>query len=102
MKHSTTAKSKELEKIKPIIVETLKKYGIKKAGIFGSYARGDYNKKSDVDVLIEPTDDMSLFDIVGLEMELKKRLDRDVDLLTYEGIYHLLKKRILKEEMKIL
>jgi|SRR3989344_2711658 len=82
------------------IVPILKRHGIKKAGIFGSYAREDYNKRSDVDILIEFNG--SLLTLVGIELELKKSLKRNVDLLTYRGINHLLKKRILKEEIQIL
>jgi len=43
-----------------------------------------------------------LLDLVGLEMELKKILKKKVDLLTYNGLNHLLKERILKEEIRII
>jgi len=91
-----------INKIKKPILKVLKKYGVKKAGIFGSYARGEEKKNSDIDILIEPTKEMSLFDIVRLEIELKKELKKRVDLLTYNGINHLLKKIILNEEVKII
>ena len=45
--------NQELNKMKPKIVKVLKKHGIKKAGVFGSYARGEQKKKSDVDILIK-------------------------------------------------
>lgn len=95
------AKNK-INRIKKPIVEVLKRHGVKKAGIFGSYARGEEKKNSDIDILIEPTREMSLFDIVRIELELKKRLKKRVDLLTYNGINHLLKKIILNEEVKII
>jgi len=93
-------KNKEIEKMKPKIVRVLKKNGIEKAGIFGSYARGEQKKKSDVDILVEFNG--SLLKLVGMELELKKRLKKEIDLLTYGGIHHLLKERILKEEVRIL
>ena len=92
--------NKEMGKIKPKLVKILKKNGIKKAGVFGSYARGEQKKNSDVDILINFNG--SLLDLVGLEMELKKKLRRKVDLLTYKGIHPLLKKIILKEEIRII
>jgi len=95
-------KKNKINQIKKPIVEVLKKHKIRKAGIFGSYARGEQNKNSDIDILIEPTKEMSLFDIVRIEFELKRRLKRRVDLLTYNGINHLLKKIILNEEIKII
>ncbi|MBU2576695.1 MAG: nucleotidyltransferase family protein [Nanoarchaeota archaeon] len=92
--------NKKLEKIKPKIKEILKKNNIKKAGIFGSYAKGEQRKDSDVDILIEF--DGSLLDLVGLEIELKKKLRKKIDLITYGGINHLLRERILNEEVRII
>ena len=92
---------KELEKLKPIIVKTLKKYGIKKAGIFGSYVRGDQKKNSDIDILIEPPKGIG-FGFAGIELDLEDKLKKKVDLLSYNGISPLLKERILKEEVRIL
>lgn len=90
----------ELKKLKPKIIRVLKKYGIKKAGIFGSYARGEQKKRSDIDILIKY--DKSLLKLVSIEMELKRVLKKKVDLLTYGGINPLLKERIIREEIKIL
>jgi len=94
--------NKNLIKLKPKIVNIIKKQGIKKAGIFGSYARGEQKDTSDIDILIEPTKKMGFFDIIRLENELKKRLNKNVDLLTYASIHNLLRNRILKEEVRII
>ena len=61
-------------KIKPI----LKRHDVKRAAVFGSYARGDQKKKSDIDILIEykNDNDKSLLDFVGLKLELEKRLGK--------------------------
>ena len=45
---------KAIDKLKPRIISVLKKYNVKKAGVFGSYSRGEQNKDSDVDIIIEP------------------------------------------------
>ncbi len=90
----------KISKIKPKIRKVLKKYHVKKAGIFGSYARGEAKKNSDVDILIEFKG--GLLSLIGLEMELKKKLKKKVDLLTYRGINPLLRKSILKEEIRII
>jgi len=95
--------NKEIEKIKKKIIPTLKKNKVVRAGIFGSYARGENRKNSDVDILVEiKTRPFSLFDLVSLEFELEKILKRKVDLLTYKGINPLLKKYILPDEVKII
>ena len=93
---------KELNKIKEKIISVLKKYSIKKAGIFGSYTRGEQKKKSDIDVLIETPEDFSLLDFVGIKLELEKTIKRKVDLVDYRVIKERLKQRILNEEIKII
>jgi len=93
-------KNKNILGIKKRVISVLKKNNITRAGIFGSYARGDIKKKSDVDVLIEFNG--SLLTLVRIERELKESLGKNVDLLTYNGINPLLKERILKEEIRII
>ena len=92
--------NKEIEKIKKKIVPILKKNGVKRAGIFGSYARGEQTKDSDVDILIEF--DWSLLTLVGIGMKLEKKLKKKVDLITYRGINPHLKKYILADEVRII
>mgnify|MGYP001558248556 CR=1 FL=1 len=93
--------SKDLEKMKKTIAKTLKKYGVKKAGIFGSYARGEAKKGSDIDILIEPPKGMGL-EFVGVSLELEKTLGKKVDLVTYKYLSPYLKKRILESEVRII
>ena len=76
--------------------------GVIKAGLFGSFARGESTKSSDIDILVKFKGTKSLLDLAGLEIELEKKLNKKVDLLTYDSIHPLLKKRILSEEVKIL
>jgi len=90
----------EIKKIEEKVKKILKKNKVEKAGVFGSYARGEQKENSDVDMLVEFNG--SLLDLVGLEMELEKVLGKKVDLLTYNGINPLLKKIILNEEIKIM
>ena len=82
------------------IIKVLKEHNIAKAGLFGSYARGDNKKNSDIDILIDC--DESLMTLVGIELELKKALKKRVDLLTYGGISPYLKDKILSEEVRII
>ncbi|MBI2581955.1 nucleotidyltransferase domain-containing protein [Candidatus Woesearchaeota archaeon] len=93
---------KEVQKIAKIVVPILKKYDVVKAGIFGSYARGEAKKRSDVDILIKQKGKKSLLDLVRLEHLLEEKLKKNVDLLDYEGLSPYLKERILKEEVRIL
>jgi predicted nucleotidyltransferase len=90
-----------VETIKKQIVPILKRQGVIKAAVFGSAARGEMTKKSDVDILIKYGSKKSLFDLIRLEFDLGKKLGRKVDLLTYKSIHHLLRDIILKEQKVI-
>lgn len=92
----------DIKKLKKIIVPVLKRYDVSKAGIFGSFARGEAKKTSDIDILIEFKGRKSLLDLAGLEIELEKTLKRKVDTITYNSIHPLLRERILKEEVEII
>lgn len=92
-----------ISSIRKKAIPILKKHAVKRASIFGSFARGDAKSKSDVDFLIEyKGQNKSLFDLVDLKLELEKSLDRKVDLITYSSIYWRIRKRILAEQVVIL
>jgi hypothetical protein len=84
------------------VVKYLKKQGVLKAGVFGSYARGEQKKRSDIDILVKVKRGTSLFDLVGYEMDLEKIVKRKVDLLTYAAIHPYVKDTILQDEIPIL
>ena len=92
----------EINKLKPKIIKILKKYGVKKAGIFGSYARGEQKKKSDVDILAQIPKSVNLYDFIGIKQELEEMLGKKVDLITYNGIRPELRQKILSDEVKII
>ncbi|MEK7154559.1 MAG: nucleotidyltransferase domain-containing protein [Patescibacteria group bacterium] len=84
--------------IKPILL----KYGVTKSDLFGSFARGDYNDQSDVDVLINAPDGMSLFDLIHLKNDLEKNLKREVDVVTYDSVNKYVKKYIFQNMLPVL
>jgi len=84
------------------IVSILKRYDVKRASFFGSFARGEAKKDSDIDILVEFRGNKSLLDLVKLEMELEKVLKKKVDIITYNSIHPLLKDIISKDEKVIL
>ncbi|MDD5650499.1 MAG: nucleotidyltransferase family protein [Candidatus Nanoarchaeia archaeon] len=94
-------RNEALEKLKPKIINILKKYKIKKAGIFGSYSTGEQKRNSDIDILVEPTKHMG-FEFFGLQIELQEKLKKKVDLVSYNGISPYLRDRILSQEVRII
>lgn len=90
-----------IDKLKPKILKILKKYHIKKAGIFGSYAEGEARRDSDIDILVEPPKGIG-FGFVGIQFELEDELKIKVDLVSYNGLSPYLKDRILNQEVRII
>lgn len=92
-----------IEEMKGKVVPILKRYGVSKAGIFGSLSRGEAKKESDIDILVEISKSgVSLLDFIGLKLELEEALGKKVDLVEYTAIKPLLRERILKGEVAIL
>jgi predicted nucleotidyltransferase len=69
------------------IIAALRRYGVQRAGLFGSIVRGDTRPESDVDILIQPPSTMSLFGFSELALALEDLLGRPVDLVTYASLH---------------
>ena len=67
--------------IKERIAPVCRKYPIKKAYLFGSYARNEATEASDVDIRIEG-DIKSFFMLGGIYSDLEDALGREIDLLS--------------------
>jgi uncharacterized protein len=79
------------------LVDICRQNDVSMAGIFGSMARGEAKKKSDIDLLVRFSRPKSLLAVVRLERELSQVLGRKVDLLTEAAISPYLRERILHE-----
>lgn len=60
--------------------------GISYLALFGSYARGDQNSKSDVDLLVEYEKPVGFFELYDTEEKLKQIFHKKIDLVTTNGI----------------
>ena len=85
------------QSVKRKVRQALKNRDIVRAAIFGSYARGEAKKDSDLDLLVSFKPRKSLLDLVRLKFELEKILGKKVDILTFDSIHPRLKKFILKD-----
>jgi len=54
--------------------------------VFGSVARGDETPSSDVDLLVEPQDDASLFDLAQFELDMESLFERPVDVVSRRSL----------------
>ncbi len=69
-----------------IIREFFRTQPVKKAYLFGSYARGEADEESDIDLMVELDDRVGLFKFVGMQLKLEELLHRKVDLISAKGI----------------
>jgi predicted nucleotidyltransferase len=76
-------------------------YNIRRIGLFGSYVRGDTHSGSDVDVIVEFTEPISLIRLVSLENYLTGIVGVKVDVVPREDIRKELQETILKEAVYV-
>ena len=91
-----------VEEIKQKIIPILKRHGANRAALFGSCVRGEMNEESDIDVLVDIDEELSLLDFVGIKLEIEEALGKKVDLIEYDTIKPLLRDKILNEQVIIL
>ena len=65
--------------------------------VFGSALRGDDGDGSDLDLLVDPTDQTTLFDIGAIRHEVKSLLGIEVDVLTPNGLPAKFREQVLRE-----
>lgn len=86
------------ERIKPIML----KHRIEETYLFGSYARGEANKKSDVDIYCSKGDVDTLWKLSAFHDELKESLGKEVDIVTIGSEMHdYFKEQLQKDMIKI-
>jgi predicted nucleotidyltransferase len=96
---------KSIDEIKVLISEHKQElrenYKVKEISIFGSYARGEQENRSDIDLLVDFTEPISLLKMVGLENYLKDILEEEVEVIPKDDIRIEFKERILKEAIPV-
>ncbi len=72
-------------------------FGVSQIGLFGSYARGEQNPESDLDILVDFDEPVGLFKFMDLNDQLEKLTGMKVDLVTRGALKPYIGKRILSE-----
>jgi predicted nucleotidyltransferase len=90
-----------LRKNRNKVIAIAAKHGAHNPRIFGSVARGEAGPESDIDILVKMEEGRSLLDISALILDLKDLLGVKVDVVSEDGIYWLLRRRILKEAIPL-
>ena len=87
--------------LKKQMPELTTRYQIKSLGIFGSYARNEHSKRSDLDILVEYSKTPNLFEFMDLEEYLTQLLKVKVDLVSRHALRGEIGQRILSQVVMI-
>jgi len=92
---------KTITEIKKVLISHKKeldvKYKVKSIGVFGSFAKGNQKKRSDIDILVEFKTTVDFFEFLDLEEYLDNLLGIKVDLVTKRALKPMIKNKILNE-----
>jgi uncharacterized protein len=87
-----------IRQLNPLIEE---KYKARVLSVFGSYARGEESKTSDLDVLVEFYPGANLLDLVGISNLLEDELDIHVDVVPVDTLRPEIKDQVFKEALAV-
>lgn len=92
-----------IDEIKAAVAPICERYGVKRMTLFGSYARGDADDKSDVDLMVDKYDEKKLRGFVwgGLYGDLKDTLGLEVAVLSRISTRQKFLDKIAKDEVLI-
>lgn len=79
------------------ILRIAERHGAENVRVFGSAVRGEATAESDIDLLVSARGETSAWFPAGLISDLEALLGRKVDIVTEDGLYWLLRRRILRE-----
>jgi len=89
-------KDEILLKLKQNKIE-LKKFGVKRIGLFGSYVKDSQNEESDIDFIVEFMEGQKTFDnFMDLKFFLEDTFEKEIDLVTRESIKPAYNKTIME------
>ncbi|MGH7165230.1 MAG: nucleotidyltransferase family protein [Nitrospiraceae bacterium] len=83
------------------VLKIAARHGARNVRIFGSVARGEADRESDVDFLVEMDTGRSLFDLGGLLADLEALLGCKVDVVTEKGLKDRIRERVLREAVPV-
>ena len=90
-----------LKRLRTEIYRIVRKHNAEKVYVFGSCARKEDTPESDVDLLVEFNQAATLFDQVDIQEEVRKLLDRPVDVVSKRGLHPYIRNRVLAEAVEL-
>ncbi|MBA3052976.1 MAG: nucleotidyltransferase domain-containing protein [Candidatus Omnitrophota bacterium] len=103
LKNKRSAAGLKLSADKAIIMrEICRENDIGKISVFGSRARGDHKRGSDIDLLVKFKKTKGLLELLSLELKLEKLFGMKVEIVTEGSVPVFLKRAIMKEAIPVL
>lgn len=90
----------ELKQVDHLLLQNrleLDRHGVKSLAVFGSVARGEATENSDLDVLVEFSRPVGLFEFIRLKKFLEDLTENQVDLVTQDALHPAMRESILSE-----
>ena len=91
----------DLRRRGPAISRAAERYGLTDVRVFGSFARGEANERSDVDLLVAAGSDTTLLDLSGFALAVEQIVGRHVDVATVPGLKPRIRGRVLAEAVPL-
>lgn len=88
-----------IDELRTIIGDVASQYGVEKVALFGSYSKGRQTSDSDIDLLIDKGEIKGLFMFNSFIDSLQKRLQKNVDVMTYSSLARSFMKDSVKDEV---
>ena len=79
------------------IISYLRRFNPKMIGVFGSYAREEDTEQSDIDILVDFNESVTLFDLGGIKYDLTEILNRPVDIVTKRSVNERIKEYVYRD-----
>ena len=93
--------SEALNRHRDAIRRIAESHRVRNVRVFGSAMRGTDKEGSDLDLLVEPTDETTLFDIGAIRHELRELLGLTVDVFTPKALPEKFRQRVLDEAIPV-
>lgn len=88
-----------VEEIRSVVAEVAQRYGVQRVVLFGSYAKGNPTRGSDIDLRIDKGRLRGLVQLAGFQLDLQDTLNVRVDVVTTDGLDTRFLQRIMDEEV---
>ncbi|HPC99135.1 MAG TPA: nucleotidyltransferase family protein [Bacteroidales bacterium] len=88
--------------INNLLINYFRAYDPVRIGIFGSFARGEQKKESDIDILVKFRNTISLLELARIQRELSQMLGREIDIVTENSLKNENLKKYIYKDLKII